>query len=77
MTITKQCQQSNIDNDGNNNDGGDGNSGGDRDGDGDSDGDGDNVDAAAVNSGDNIDDNGSSIQGWQLDNSNRTMTMGQ
>jgi hypothetical protein len=107
-TMTKQGQQSDVNNDGNDGNGGDsdvnsnsdgdgdsdGNSYGDGNGDGDSDGDGDghsdcngdgngngngigdSNDAAAAANGNNVDDNGSSIRGWQFDNNNKTMTIG-
>ncbi len=82
--MTKQCRQSNVNNDGGDSYGGDsnddgkseGNGNGDSNSDGNGNGDGDGDDAAATANGGNVDDNDSGIQGQQLDDSNRTMTMG-
>jgi hypothetical protein len=71
MRMTKQHQQSNIDNVGNDGYGGDGNGDGNSDGDcngngddnGDSNGDGNGNDAATAANGNNVDDNGGGIQG--------------
>ncbi len=69
--MMKQRRQSNVDHDGDSGNGGDSNI------DGNGDGDGDDNDAAAAADGNDVNDDNGGIQGWQLDNSNRTMTMGQ
>jgi hypothetical protein len=67
LPMTKQCQQSKVDNDGNDSDGGDN----DVDGDSNGNGKGDGNDFATATKGDNVDDNNGGIQGQRLDNGDR------
>ncbi len=67
-TMTKQRQRSDVVDDGNDSDGGNSNV------DGHSDGNGNGDDDAAAANGDNVDDDNGGIQGWRLDNGDRTTT---
>jgi hypothetical protein len=71
MTLTKQCQRSNI------NDDGDDSYGEDSNADGDGNGDGNGDDVAAIANGNNVDEASSGIQGRQLDDGDRMTRMGQ
>ncbi len=66
-TMMKQCQQSGVDDDGNNDDGGDSNI----------DGNGNGDDAAGAVDSNDVNDDDDGIQGRRLDDGDRMATMGQ